>query len=132
MSRRRLKSRGKITQKMRRGGLIERNVTTGEEKRVSKRESDFDLRGKTAEIIVGNQSKKPKKSAVYRQKVSAAETENQIFAEQHKLNDINFPAKNADEKSAVKQNTSPDKTFTRKNKLKIQRNIIYHAEKTPQ
>lgn len=38
------KGRGKQTHKMTRDGLVERNEATGEEKRISQREQDFDLR----------------------------------------------------------------------------------------
>jgi len=47
MSRHKLKARDKITQKMSRDGLVERNETTNEDIRVSRREADFDIRGDT-------------------------------------------------------------------------------------
>jgi len=49
MSRQKLKSRDKITQKMSRDGLVQRNETQGEELRISKREAEMDLRGETQE-----------------------------------------------------------------------------------
>jgi hypothetical protein len=39
-----LKARDKITRKMTKDGLIERNAATGEDVRVSKRETDADLK----------------------------------------------------------------------------------------
>jgi len=49
MSRRKLKARDKVTQKMSRNGLVERNETKGEDIRISKREVETDLRGDTPE-----------------------------------------------------------------------------------
>lgn len=50
MSRRKkIKARDRITIKNTRDGLIERNAVTGEDKRISKREAGFDLRGDTLE-----------------------------------------------------------------------------------
>ncbi|MDR1705604.1 MAG: hypothetical protein LBS19_13095, partial [Clostridiales bacterium] len=43
MSRRGLKARGKVTQKMSKDGLFETNAATGENKRLSKREAGLDL-----------------------------------------------------------------------------------------
>ncbi|MDR0818462.1 MAG: peptidoglycan DD-metalloendopeptidase family protein [Oscillospiraceae bacterium] len=40
-----LKSRDRLTRKMTKDGLVERNVVSGEETRISKREADLDLRG---------------------------------------------------------------------------------------
>ena len=48
MSRGKLKSRDKIVQKMSRDGLMERNITTGEDINISRREADFDIRGDAA------------------------------------------------------------------------------------
>ena len=45
MSRKKLKARDKQTRKMTKDGLIERNVTTGEDTLISSREADIDLRG---------------------------------------------------------------------------------------
>ena len=45
MSRQKFKARDRITQKMTRDGLVERNESTGEDNRISKRDADFDLRG---------------------------------------------------------------------------------------
>ena len=44
MSRRKLKARSRITQKMTKDGLIERNETTGDNNRISKRDAELDLR----------------------------------------------------------------------------------------
>ncbi len=44
MSRKKLGSRQKVVQKMSRDGLVERNQTTGGEKRVSMRDAEFNLR----------------------------------------------------------------------------------------
>ena len=41
----RIGSRDKVVQKMGKDGLVERNITSGDEKRISKRQADFDLRG---------------------------------------------------------------------------------------
>ncbi len=49
MSRKRLKARDKVTQKMSRDGLIIRNETTGLDKLVSKRDAEFDLHGNMPE-----------------------------------------------------------------------------------
>jgi hypothetical protein len=43
MSRRKLKARDKVMQKMSRDGLVERNAVTGEDTRISKREKVIDL-----------------------------------------------------------------------------------------
>ncbi len=43
MSRRKLKARSKVTHKMSRGGLVERNAETGVSSRISKREAEVDL-----------------------------------------------------------------------------------------
>jgi len=52
MSRDKFKARGRVTQKMTRDGLVERNESTGGENRISKRDADFDIRGvKTDETI---------------------------------------------------------------------------------
>ena len=51
MSRRKIKARDRITQKMTRDGLVERNETTGEVNSVSGREAELDLRGETPEGI---------------------------------------------------------------------------------
>jgi len=87
MSLRKLKARSKITQKMSRNGLIERNTATGEDKRISKREAEFDLRGELSErktySQLGNMSKskvKSRKNAIYRQNQSEPEM---INSEQH-------------------------------------------------
>ena len=45
MSRDRFKARDRITQKMTRNGLVERNETTGIDRRVSKRDAEVDLQG---------------------------------------------------------------------------------------
>ena len=55
MSRRRLKARDRITQKMSKNGLIERNNTTKEDIRVSKREADFNIQGDTPENLTLSQ-----------------------------------------------------------------------------
>ena len=47
--RNRLSSREKITQKMSHDGLVERNESTGDETRISKRTADIELRGATAD-----------------------------------------------------------------------------------
>jgi hypothetical protein len=79
--RQKLKARGKVTQKLTRDGLIERNAATGEDVRISKRLADFDLRGKTpGETLsqfetrrngngkqIGKQIGNHKKRAVYRE-----------------------------------------------------------------
>jgi murein DD-endopeptidase MepM/ murein hydrolase activator NlpD len=49
MSRKRAKSRDKITVKMSRDGAVERNLTSGEDTRISKRSADYDLRGEQYE-----------------------------------------------------------------------------------
>ena len=53
MSRHRLKARDKVTRKMTKDGLVERNMTTGGEQRLSKREAEFDLRsdGQDGELL---------------------------------------------------------------------------------
>jgi len=48
MSRHKHKARGKVTQKLTRDGLVERNAATGEEERLSKRSTDFDIRQRDA------------------------------------------------------------------------------------
>lgn len=63
MSRRKkMKARDRITMKNTRDGLVERNAATGEDIRISKRETDFDLRGEKPEretlSQVGNSSGK--------------------------------------------------------------------------
>jgi len=45
MNRDKYKARDRITQKMTRDGVVERNETTGDKTRVSKREASFDIRG---------------------------------------------------------------------------------------
>ncbi|MCL2775740.1 MAG: peptidoglycan DD-metalloendopeptidase family protein [Oscillospiraceae bacterium] len=82
MSRHKLKARVKITQKMSRSGLVECNAATGEDKLVSKREAEFNLRGYMPEretySQVGNTSKgkiKSRKNAVYRNYQSLPKTE---------------------------------------------------------
>jgi len=47
MSRKTLKARGRITQKMSRAGAVQRNERTGEDIRISNREADFDIRSET-------------------------------------------------------------------------------------
>jgi hypothetical protein len=49
VSRRRLGARNKVVQKMSRDGIIERDVTAGEEKRVSMRGVEYALRDKKDE-----------------------------------------------------------------------------------
>jgi hypothetical protein len=49
MSRRKLKARDKVTQKMSRDGAVLRNETTGEHRNISGREADSDLRGRASE-----------------------------------------------------------------------------------
>ena len=44
MSRNRLKARDRITQKMTKDGLVERNETTSDNQRISKRDAEYDLR----------------------------------------------------------------------------------------
>ena len=51
MSRREYKADDKITYKMSRDGLVEKNEATGEEKLVSQHESDLDLRGNLPEPL---------------------------------------------------------------------------------
>jgi hypothetical protein len=84
MSRRhKLKTRDKVTQKMSRDGLVESNMTTGEDARVSQREAEIDLRGKTPERETYSQSgnrsadTKPKlqNKAAYRQNEPLREPE---------------------------------------------------------
>jgi hypothetical protein len=52
MSREKIKAREKITRKISKSGVVERNAVTGEEKRVSKREAEFDLRGETPQTAL--------------------------------------------------------------------------------
>jgi len=47
MSRKKYKKRDKVTQKMSRGGLVQRNEATGEDIRVSKRDMNYDFRSDT-------------------------------------------------------------------------------------
>jgi murein DD-endopeptidase MepM/ murein hydrolase activator NlpD len=65
MSRKRAKSRDKITVKMSRDGAVERNLTSGEDTRISKRSADFDLLGEQSERVgfsqVGKSSKSKRK-----------------------------------------------------------------------
>jgi murein DD-endopeptidase MepM/ murein hydrolase activator NlpD len=66
-----MKARDRITLKNTRDGLVERNAATGEDKRISKREIDFDLRGETPEretySQLGNSSsKRAKRKQSYR------------------------------------------------------------------
>jgi len=49
VSRRKVKARDRTTLKNTRDGIVERNVTTGEDTQVSKRDDVFDLRGETRE-----------------------------------------------------------------------------------
>ena len=49
MSRRRLKARDRITQKITKDGLVERNETTGANINISKREAEFYLRNGSSE-----------------------------------------------------------------------------------
>ena len=51
MSRQKHKARDRITQKMTRDGLVERNETTGKINSVSGREAEFDLHGEMLEGI---------------------------------------------------------------------------------
>jgi len=50
MSREKFKARERVTQKMTRDGLVERNESTGGENRISKRDADFDIRGVKPEV----------------------------------------------------------------------------------
>ena len=45
MSRKKMRARDKIHVKMSRDGMVEKNLTSGEDSRISKRTVDFDLRG---------------------------------------------------------------------------------------
>ena len=56
------KARDKITLKMSKDGASERNLTSGEDTRVSKRSADFDLRGDSAEYEPFSQMGKSSKS----------------------------------------------------------------------
>ncbi|MDR0915657.1 MAG: hypothetical protein LBN02_00470 [Oscillospiraceae bacterium] len=49
MSREKLRAREKVASKMTRDGLVERNAVTGEDIRVSRRETELDLRGNLSE-----------------------------------------------------------------------------------
>ena len=62
MSRKRIKTRDKIVLKNSRDGAIERNLTRGEDTRISKRTVDFDLRG-DAERDSFSRSEKSKTSS---------------------------------------------------------------------
>ncbi|MCL2285411.1 MAG: hypothetical protein FWC32_03495, partial [Firmicutes bacterium] len=59
MSRRKLKARSRITQKMTKDGLIERNETTGDDNRISKRDAELDLRNAPVDGDISDMSAVP-------------------------------------------------------------------------
>lgn len=71
MSRQRVKAKNRITQRMTKDGLIERNESTGDDKRVSKRDVDFDLHGTPSEGDIKDVSIAEARST--RQKFSGSE-----------------------------------------------------------
>jgi murein DD-endopeptidase MepM/ murein hydrolase activator NlpD len=60
MSKHRHEARGRVTQKLTRDGLVERNAATGAEEHIGKRSSDFDIRGeKSADHDLSQVGKSP-------------------------------------------------------------------------
>jgi hypothetical protein len=96
MSRHEHKARGKVTQKLTRDGLVERNAATGEEERLSQRSTDFDLRGAKADDHAlsqtrtkkdGNQSTAQRNRAAYKQ---AEETPTTVTTEVRQETPLQF------------------------------------------
>ena len=86
MSRHKFKARERVTQKMTRDGLVERNESTGGENRISKLDADFDIRGvktdETAYSQVGDRicesnTARNRHNSTYQQFRQTQETEHQ-------------------------------------------------------
>jgi len=110
MSREEFKARERVTQKMTRDGLVERNEATGGESRVSKREAVFDLRGDTPErdtySQVGNRpgdmhDNRKRNAQSFRQPEQAHETET-ATAKQNQLRH-DTPPMRTDSGAAISQ-----------------------------
>jgi murein DD-endopeptidase MepM/ murein hydrolase activator NlpD len=118
MSRRKnLKARDKITLKNTRDGLIERNATTGEDIRISKRETDFDLRGEkpmneTYSQLGNSSGKGSKRKQVYRhgKTDSAPETGQSVTREAEKPTALRFAETQTAQAEATKSEYPADTT----------------------
>ncbi|GHU36140.1 hypothetical protein FACS1894105_06010 [Clostridia bacterium] len=87
MSRKRLKARDKVTLKNSRDGAVERNLTSGEDTRISKRTVDYDLRGGAERDSFSQVGKSGKANRKHKQRrphaaenVAAAKAEPQIVS----------------------------------------------------
>jgi murein DD-endopeptidase MepM/ murein hydrolase activator NlpD len=111
MSKHKHKARGKVTQKLTRDGLVERNAVTGEQERISKRSSDFDIRGdKSADRALSQVGTKPdgKQSARQRNRAVYKNAEQQRQLQDGQSADTAEVKQDAPHKSVAVENVNTD------------------------
>jgi hypothetical protein len=143
MSRKKYKKRDKITQKMSRDGLVQRNEATGEDIRISKRDTDYDFRGdiQNAEAFeIGTDVKRSSGLSQLGTRTAEAPSKNATYKKRATYRHAAQEQANADvvNPNAETQPSPPSQNFTQKNLENLRDaghvddEILPHAENPPE